>query len=180
MNRDRIHSLEGDLRFAKENLQSSVEAMESANEELQATNEELIASNEELQSTNEELHSVNEELYTVNAEYQKKISELTEITADLNSLMESTDVATVFLDRSLCIRKFTPQIARVFNLLPQDVGRSIDSFAHHFELVDLGAKLRQVLETARRSKTKCAIARAGGCCCACCPIGRKKKSKASC
>jgi two-component system CheB/CheR fusion protein len=82
---ERVSTLEGELRYAKENLQATIEEMETSNEELQATNEELIASNEELQSTNEELHSVNEELYTVNAEYQAKIAELTELTADMTT-----------------------------------------------------------------------------------------------
>ena len=85
--------------YAKENLQATIEEMETSNEELQATNEELIASNEELQSTNEELHSVNEELYTVNAEYQTKIAELTELTADMNHLLEATEVHTLFVDQ---------------------------------------------------------------------------------
>jgi two-component system CheB/CheR fusion protein len=128
---ERLTSLEGELRVTKENLQATIEEMETSNEELQATNEELIASNEELQSTNEELHSVNEELYTVNAEYQAKITELTELTADMNHLLEATEVHTIFLDRELRVRKFTPRIAETFNLLPQDVGRRLDSFAHN-------------------------------------------------
>jgi two-component system CheB/CheR fusion protein len=147
MSRDRIETLEDELRFAKENLQATVEELETSNEELQATNEELVASNEELQSTNEELHSVNEELYTVNAEYQKKINDLTELTSDLDSLMESTDVATVFLDRDLCIRKFTPQIVPIFRLMPHDIGRSIDSFAHHLDRPSLIDDMRRVLHT---------------------------------
>ena len=91
---------------------------------MQTTNEELHASNEELQSTNEELQSVNEELYSVNAEYQRKIAELTELTNDMDNLLSSTDIGTIFLNRELKVRKFTPQIAQSFNLLPQDVGRS--------------------------------------------------------
>ena len=128
---EQLQGLETELRYTKENLQATIEELETSNEELQATNEELVASNEELQSTNEELHSVNEELYTVNAEYQKKIAELTELNADMDSLLASTEVHTVFLDRDLTIRKFTPKIAEVFNLLPQDVGRRIDNFTHH-------------------------------------------------
>lgn len=147
ISRDRIETLENDLRYTKENLQATVEELETSNEELQATNEELVASNEELQSTNEELHSVNEELYTVNAEYQKKINDLTELTNDMDSLMESTDVATVFLDGELCIRKFTPQIAPVFKLLPHDIGRCIDSFAHHLLCDHLMENIRRVLQT---------------------------------
>lgn len=150
LSRDRIDALENDLQFAQENLQATVEELETANEELQAANEELVASNEELQSTNEELHSVNEELYTVNAEYQKKIYELTELTADVENLMESTEVATVFLDRDLRIRKFTPQIVPIFKLLPQDIGRCIDNFAHYLKRDGLIPAIHKVLESGVR------------------------------
>jgi two-component system, chemotaxis family, CheB/CheR fusion protein len=145
--RERVLALEGELRVARQNLQATVEETETSNEELQATNEELIASNEELQSTNEELHSVNEELYTVNAEYQAKIAELTELTADVNNLLEGTDVHTLFLDPELKIRKFTPKIGETFNLLPQDVGRRFDTFAHTLEDGRLVDDVKQVLET---------------------------------
>jgi two-component system, chemotaxis family, CheB/CheR fusion protein len=143
----RLVELEDELRYTKENLQATVEEMETSNEELQATNEELVASNEELQSTNEELHSVNEELYTVNAEYQRKIAELTELTDDIDNLLRSTDVGTIFLDRELLIRKFTPKIAHAFQLLPQDIGRRIDSFAHNILHEGLLDDVRRVLET---------------------------------
>ncbi len=143
----RVGELEEELRYTKENLQATVEEMETTNEELQATNEELVASNEELQSTNEELHSVNEELYTVNAEYQRKITELTELTDDMDNLLRSTDVGTIFLDRDLLIRKFTPKIAHAFQLLPQDVGRRIDSFAHNILHDGLLDDVSHVLET---------------------------------
>lgn len=102
----------------------------------------------DLQSTNEELHSVNEELYTVNAEYQHKIEELTQVTADLENLFLATDVGIVFLDRNLCIRRFTPRAARLLNLLPHDSGRPLSSFAHSLDepLMEL---LNHVLETGR-------------------------------
>ncbi len=144
---ERLFELEDELRYTKENLQATVEEMETTNEELQATNEELVASNEELQSTNEELHSVNEELYTVNAEYQRKITELTELTDDMDNLLRSTDVGTIFLDRDLLIRKFTPRIGHAFQLLPQDIGRRIDSFAHNILHDGLIDDVRRVLET---------------------------------
>ncbi len=147
---ERLQSLETELRYTKENLQATIEELETSNEELQATNEELVASNEELQSTNEELHSVNEELYTVNAEYQKKIGELTELTADIDNLLYSTDVGVIFLDRELCIRKFTPRIAQTFHLLSQDVGRRIDSFAHGIDRPTLLEDVRHVLESETR------------------------------
>jgi two-component system, chemotaxis family, CheB/CheR fusion protein len=143
--RDHIHSLEADLRFTKENLQATIEELETSNEELQATNEELLASNEELQSTNEELHSVNEELYTVNREYQKKIEELTELTNDMDNLLSSTDVHTMFLDEQLCIRRFTPRMGVVFNLIESDVGRNIHGFMHSIRCTDFAEKLQGVL-----------------------------------
>jgi two-component system CheB/CheR fusion protein len=148
--RDHIRQLEDDLRYSRENLQSTIEELETSNEELQATNEELIASNEELQSTNEELHSVNEELYTVNAEHQRKIQELAELNQDMNHLLENTDVATVFLDRELRVRRFTSQVQRVFDLVEQDVGRSISSFQPRFVTPDLLERLRQVMKTGER------------------------------
>lgn len=152
--KEQIIALETELRYTKENLQATVEEMETSNEELQATNEELVASNEELQSTNEELHSVNEELYTVNAEYQKKIAELTEMTADLDNLLHSTDVGVIFLDRDLCIRKFTPKIAETFHLLPLDVGRRIESFAHCIEYPSLLDDLKRVLREGTYSEAE--------------------------
>ena len=144
--RDFVKSLEAELHYTRENLQAVVEELETSNEEMQASNEELVASNEELQSTNEELHSVNEELYTVNAEYQRKISELTELTDDMDNLLRSTEIGTLFLDRSLCIRKFTPQIGRVFNLLPQDIGRRIDNFSHTIRNIKLLEDVVEVLQ----------------------------------
>ncbi len=143
----RILDLERELEFNKESLQTSVEELESSNEELQSTNEELVASNEELQSTNEELHSVNEELYTVNAEHQRKIAELSQLTSDMDNLMRSTDIGTIFLDRDLCIRRFTPAIASAFNVLEQDIGRPIDQFAYHFESPGWLEDAKNVMQT---------------------------------
>jgi two-component system, chemotaxis family, CheB/CheR fusion protein len=147
LSRDQIHALEMDLRHAKENLQTTIEELETSNEELQATNEELVASNEELQTTNEELHSVNEELFTVNSEFQRKISELTELTGDMDHLLASTEVHTLFLDRELRIRRFTPKIAELFKLVSADVGRSIDAFNHALSCPNLYDDVRAVVAT---------------------------------
>ena len=147
VSRDQLTGLEAELLHTRENLQSAIEELETSNEELQAANEELQASNEELQSTNEELQSVNEELYTVNAEYQRKISELTELTNDMDNLLASTEIGTVFLDRQLTIRKFTPQIADTFALVPHDVGRPIETFANKLDHPELVGDLRRVLAT---------------------------------
>jgi two-component system CheB/CheR fusion protein len=150
VSREQMAALEVELSHAKQNLQAAVEELETANEELQASNEELQASNEELQSTNEELQSVNEELYTVNIEYQRKISELTELANDMDNLLSSTDVGSVFLDGDLTIRKFTPQLADSFSFVPHDVGRSIDIFAHRLDHPGLMGELKHVLKTGER------------------------------
>lgn len=122
---DRLVELQNELQFTKENLQATVEELETSNEELQASNEELIASNEELQSTNEELQSVNEELYTVNSEYQNKIEELTQLNTDINNLLQNTEIGALYLDRKLCIRKFTNSFSRLSNIMNFDIGRPI-------------------------------------------------------
>ena len=126
----RLDDLEAELSLARHSLQSTIEELEASNEELQATNEEVVASNEELQSVNEELHSVNEELHTVNAEHQLKIAELTELNRDISHLLESIDVATVYLDRELRIRKYTPRASGIFGLVEYDVGRHLAGFNH--------------------------------------------------
>ena len=149
VSRDQLGSLETELRRTKENLQATIEELETSNEELQSANEELLAANEELQSTNEELQSVNEELYTVNAEYQKKITELTQLTNDMDNLLASIEVGTIFLDEKLCIRKFTPRVAEAFNLLPQDVGRPIMAFRNGLNHPGLMEDLRGVLASER-------------------------------
>jgi two-component system, chemotaxis family, CheB/CheR fusion protein len=142
-----IAALEAELSYTRETLQAAIEEREASNEELQASYEELQASNEELQSTNEELQSVNEELYTVNAEYQRKIAELTEVTNDMDNLLSSTEVGTIFLDRQLRIRRFTPQVAESFNLVAHDIGRPIDAFANTLDHPDLVDELGRVLRT---------------------------------
>lgn len=144
---ERISQLERELGYTRETLQATVEELESSNEELQATNEELIASNEELQSTNEELHSVNEELYTVNAEHKQKIEELTQMTSDMDNLLKSTDIGTVFLDEEFRIRMFTPAISSAFNVLDQDIGRPIEHIAYKLDSPNLLADASEVLES---------------------------------
>lgn len=143
---DRIYHLERELTYTRESLQTTVEELESSNEELQSTNEELIASNEELQSTNEELHSVNEELYTVNAEHKQKIEELTQLTTDMDNLLKSTQIGTIFLDREFRIRMFTPAISSAFNVMPQDIGRPIDHIAYKLDNPGLLSEVASVLK----------------------------------
>ncbi|MBL6459404.1 PAS domain-containing protein [Belnapia sp. T6] len=144
--------LEAELRETRERLQSLIEEYETALEELKASNEELVSLNEELQSTNEELEaskeelqSVNEELQTVNLELNTKIEALDRANDDLQNLFASTDVATIFLDRDLLIRSFTPAATRVFNLLPGDRGRPITDLSSRFALPQLGQDIAAVL-----------------------------------
>ena len=149
LSEERILALESELRFTRENLQATIEELETANEEMQATNEEMVASNEELQSTNEELQSVNEELYTVNSEHQKRIDELAEATNDMDNLLATTRVGVIFIDDEMCLRRFTPEIGRMFHLLPQDVGRPIRSIGSWLEYKAFEEDLEKVLKSER-------------------------------
>ncbi|MCM3784975.1 PAS domain-containing protein [Neobacillus mesonae] len=143
----RIFELEQELQRSEESLQATVEELETSNEELQATNEELVAANEELQSANEELQSVNEELVTVNTEFQFKIQELTDVNNDMNNFLGSTRIGTIFLDKRMCIRRFTPAITKEINLMDVDYGRPIQHISHHFKYESLVDDAQHVLKT---------------------------------
>ncbi len=125
-----LHETHEQLLATIEQLESSNEGLVSANEELMSTNEEFQATNEELQSTNEELEtsreelqSLNEELVTVNAELQGKVEELNRANSDMENFLVSADIATIFLDREFNIKRFTPAITTLFNIIPSDIGR---------------------------------------------------------
>ncbi|MBL8178355.1 MAG: PAS domain S-box protein, partial [Bryobacterales bacterium] len=143
---DRLIHLERELQHTRESLQSTVEELESSNEELQASNQELVAANEELQSVNEELHSLNQELYSVNSEYQQKILELNQATNDLENLMQSTEIGTVFLDRNACIRLFTVSAGQIFNLIAKDMGRDIRHIRTRIQDEEIFAAIEGALE----------------------------------
>ncbi len=142
---ERMGVLERELAAARDSLQATIEELETANEELQATNEELMASNEELQSSNEELQSVNEELYTVNAENQEKIEILNRLNADLDSMAKAATIATLFVDDSLCLTRFTTEASQLFKIREGDVGRHLDDFSHILEHPDFIGELRNTL-----------------------------------
>ena len=112
----------GEARATREEMQTSQEELQSANEELQSTNEELQSTNEELTTSKEEMQSLNEELQTVNAELQAKVDELSRASNDMKNLLDSTDIATLFLDNDLNVRRFTPQATKIIKLIPGDVG----------------------------------------------------------
>jgi two-component system CheB/CheR fusion protein len=99
------------------------ESLPKVNEELQSTNEELQSTNEELETSKEELQALNEELLTVNAELHAKVEERDQLTSDLENLLTSSEIATVFLDRNLNIKRFTPAIAGIFDMINADIGR---------------------------------------------------------
>jgi two-component system CheB/CheR fusion protein len=144
---ERIAELQRELQYSKEHLHASIEELETSNEELQATNEELLASNEELQSMNEELESVNEELFTVNAEYQVKIQELSELNNDMDNLLRSTNIGTLFLDGKYIIRKFTPALREVMHVMDRDIGRPVSHLTLRFHDYGFSSDLERVLET---------------------------------
>jgi two-component system CheB/CheR fusion protein len=133
-----------ELHRVRDELQSTVEELQTSNEELKASNEEVTSVNEELQSTNEELEtskeelqSMNEELTTVNAQLQAKMEELEATTNDLSSLLSSTDIAVVFLDTRFRIRRFTPIVRDLFELIPSDMGRPLSDLSPKFSDPDL-------------------------------------------
>jgi two-component system CheB/CheR fusion protein len=151
---DLVAQLESDLRVANERLQATVEELESTNEELKASNEEYQSLNEELQSTNEELEtskeelqSVNEELHTVNGELGFRVNELARANADLKSLLENTQIATVFLDNDMRVKSFTASIGDVYHLIETDLGRPITDIAPRVHYPDLREDVRRVLRT---------------------------------
>jgi two-component system CheB/CheR fusion protein len=150
----RVAELELELQQARDELQTTREEMETSQEELTSTNEEFQSTNEELQSTNEELttskeemQSLNEELQTVNAELQAKMDDLSRMNSDLKNLLNSTNVATVFLDSDLHVRRFTPQASKIIKLIPTDEGRPITDIASDLRYPELVEDTREVLRT---------------------------------
>lgn len=126
---EELHAKEEHLLAANEQLATANEELHSSNEELQSVNEELQSSNEELETSKEEVQSMNEELVTVNAELQAKLTDLSRASNDMNNLLASTGVGTVFLDPQLRLLRFTPSATRIIHLIPSDVGRPIAHIA---------------------------------------------------
>lgn len=148
-----VHQLEDELQRTKNILRTTVEQYETSTEELQASNEELLAINEELRSASEELEtskeelqSLNEELQTVNSELNDKIGELSRVNSDLQNLLAATDVGTIFLDRQLRIRRFTPRAEEVFNTLASDIGRPLSDITNKFDYENFTEDMKQVMQ----------------------------------
>lgn len=141
-----LEQVKGRLRDTVEQYEASTEEMQASNEELQAMNEELRSATEELETSREELQSINEELTTVNQEMKGKVEELAHANSDLQNLMASTSIATVFLDRGLSIMLYTPSAADIFHLIPTDIGRPLSDLKHRLEYFELMAEAGQVLK----------------------------------
>lgn len=149
-----IEELEKELIYTKQQLHSTIEQMETSLEELKSTNEELQSTNEELQSTNEEalttkeeMQSLNEELMTINVQYQSKGEELTLVNNDMKNMLDNTEIGTIFLNHNLDILRYTPQIKKIFNVIPTDLGRSITHIVSNFDNSNIEQEIRDVINT---------------------------------
>jgi chemotaxis methyl-accepting protein methylase len=135
------------LEVTREDMQTTLEELRSSNEELQSTNEELQSTNEELTTSKEELQSLNEELQTVNAELQSKVDDLTGVRNDMSNLLNSIEIATVFLDREMRLRRYTPHATRLFKLIPGDVGRPLADVVTDLEYPQMRTDAIEVLHS---------------------------------
>jgi len=136
-----------EIQAGRDEMQSSREELKSANEELQSTIEELQSTNEELTTSKEEMQSLNEELYTVNAELQSKVDDLSMVNSDMKNLLNSIDVATIFLDGALRIRRFTEQATQIYKLIPSDVSRPLGDIVNELDYPALEQDAQEVLRT---------------------------------
>ena len=155
--RQAVAGLEEELRWTRERLESTTAAhdqtmaeLQTVNEELRSFNEEQKAAAEELETSREEIQSINEELTTINQEYQSTIEELKRTNADLQNLIESTEIGTIFLDRAMRIRRFTPAVAAFFNFVAADQGRPFADITHRLHYPELVSDVATVLASLER------------------------------
>ncbi|MBV8757548.1 MAG: PAS domain-containing protein, partial [Deltaproteobacteria bacterium] len=146
---DELHRTREQLRTTIEQYETSLEELKASNEELHAINEELRSATEELETSKEELQSVNEELTTLNHELKVKVDEVSRANSDLQNLMTSTDIGVLFLDRQLHIKRFTPRIQDLFNVIPSDIGRPLAHLTHRLDFGDLPQAATQVIADLR-------------------------------
>lgn len=140
----RIHA---ELQSTREEMQTSQEELKASNEELQSTNEELQSTNEELTTSKEEMQSLNEEMQTVNMELQSKVSDYMRTNDDMKNLLNSTEIATLFLDRALNIRRFTQQLTKIFKLRESDIGRPFTDLVNDLQYPEIDKHAREVLKS---------------------------------
>jgi two-component system CheB/CheR fusion protein len=148
-----IEQMEQELAFTRQHLQQTIEQMQTTVEELKSANEELQSTNEELQSTNEEsntakeeMQALNEELMTVNMQFRAKTDELTELNNDMANLLNSAQIATLFLSNQLYINRFTPSVTEIIPLVQTDVGRPVANLATHLKYDHLVRDVQEVLD----------------------------------
>lgn len=142
-----LQRISEELQSTKEEMQTSQEELKTINEEQQSTNEELQSTNEELNTSKEEMQSLNEELQTVNTELQNKITDLVRTNEDMKNLLNSTDIATLFLDNSLNIRRYTDLVSHLFKIRNSDIGRPFTDLVTDLHYPELPAHTRKVLQT---------------------------------
>lgn len=142
-----LQSTREELQNTREEMQAAQEALKSANEEMQSTNEELQSTNEELTTSKEEMQSLNEELQTINAELQSKIVEYIASNNDMKNLLNSTDIATLFLDNELNIRRFTDQLTKLFKLRQTDIGRPFTDMVTDLNYPEMANHANEVLKS---------------------------------
>ncbi len=149
-----LMQFERELQHAREQLattieqhETTVEELKASNEELQAINEELRSATEELESSKEELQSVNEELTTVNTELQARVEDTAKANDDLQNIIASTEIATVFVDKQIRVKRFTTNATRVFKLIDVDIGRSLFDITHSLKYSSLADDVKQAFET---------------------------------
>ncbi len=143
---EEMQRLRAELQSTIEELQTSNEELKASNEEVMSINEELQSANEELETSKEEMQSLNEELITVNTQLRSKIEEHQLASSDLSSLLVSTDIAVLFLDTAFRIRRFTPAVRELVDLIAADIGRSLTALAHKFDDPHLNDDTAAVLE----------------------------------
>jgi two-component system CheB/CheR fusion protein len=146
------------LRATIEQYETSVEELRASNEELQAINEEMRSTSEELEMSREELQSVNEELSTVNNELKEKVDEVSRANSDLLNLMASTEIGTIFLDRALHIKRYTPRVQELFNIIPTDLHRPLEHLTHKLDYTGLAEDAETVLRTLKTIEREVASA----------------------
>ena len=139
------------LLATSEDHEATIKELRASNEELQSITEEQRVISEEVEASKEEVQSINEELRTINQEHRIRNEELAQLNSDLINLIDSTDIGTVFLDRELKVRRYTPPVTQIFNLAPTDIGRPLTDITHRLDFPDLEDAMGTVLRTLTRS-----------------------------
>ena len=142
-----VQQCQDEIQSLREENRASREELQSANEELQSTNEELQSANEELTTSKEEMQSMNEELQTVNAEMQSKLDDLALAQSDMTRLLNSTEIAMLFLDQNLNVRRFTDRAAKIINLRDSDIGRPLSDLTTSLQYPALHDDAHETLRT---------------------------------